>query len=215
MRLSLEQIKDFAEKNRIQVWDIINDYKQEMEKIQGTAPNITNNPIVESKPIDTPHEELQQVKTPDFSTKGVNTEFSDILNVIQTQFKPEPVRDEKELENQLSQWLKAKYAHDSVQRQVQTSEGKVDIVLFGKYALELKIANTRNVLRDLIGQLRAYRRVYPNLAAVILDVREIEHSVIERHRAEYKADNIESIIVDGTLRKGKGRGGVTVNVGRR
>ena len=214
--LSLEQMKDFAGKNRIYVSEIINDYQREINNIQGTQTASTREVI---NVATVPEERPSPTKEESFITatsevKSIDDEFSTILNEICENFRPEPLRDEKELENQLSQWLKAKYGNNVIQRQVPTQHGKIDIVLHGKYALELKIADNKNVLRDLWGQLRDYKKAYPNLAAVLLDghVRSIDRSGIEYYQKEYKNDGINSIIIDGALRKKLGRGGTTVIV---
>lgn len=186
-------IKEYAQKHRINV------PYYEPTKVQ----------VRESKPAmaQEPTQEGQE------APRASKDEFTDYLDLIQTKFKPEPVRDEKELESQLSVWLKSRY-EDAVRRQVQSPYGRIDIVLFGKYALELKIATDRSVLRDMVGQLRDYKKVYPDLATVILDIRSLERSVIEEYIKQYADDGVRSIIVEGMVRKGKGNRGITVNVSR-
>jgi hypothetical protein len=213
--LKLSQIKEYAERNRMQVWEIMNNYNREIEAIEGKssgsasaiAPPVMQASQPESNNVAMPKASLQP------KTINDEDEFSSILNVIHTQFRPEPLRDEKELEGQIAIWLNAKYPN-SVRRQVQTGFGKVDVVLFGKYALELKIAANKNALRDMIGQLRDYRKVYPKIATVIMDVRAVDHSVIEDYRKEYRADGIESVVVEGSLKQGKKGSGFTVNINR-
>jgi hypothetical protein len=211
--LSLNQINDFAEKNRMQVWNIMDDYKKEIATIEGksytsavVAAPVAGVALAESHPA-------QQKTTEPTMPSSEDDEFKTLLKVIQTHFRPEPVRDEKELEGQLSIWLQAKYPN-SVRRQIQTGFGKVDLVLFGKYAIELKIATNRNVLRDMEGQLKDYKKAYPRIATVIMDPRKIDRSIIEDYRREYANDGIESIIIEGGMRTGKTPKGFTVNISR-
>jgi len=102
---------------------------------------------------------------------GEKREFENIMNTIRAEFEPENITNEEHLEAQLTIFLKAKYREKKVERQVVTQNGdKLDILIDGKYVLELKVPKKRTDLRNLSAQLDEYKEDYPYLCAVIADI---------------------------------------------
>ena len=56
------------------------------------------------------------------------------------------------------------------------------------------------------GQLRDYKKAYPNLAAIILRV-NLDYNDMNYYIGEYAKDNIKSVVIEGQLRGGRKRGG--------
>jgi hypothetical protein len=205
-KVTLENIIDFASKNKIGISDLLAEWqKTENASIisKDTTFQASQTAIVESSQA---NKTAPQEKS---EATGLD-EFDAILDFIQKEFRPNPVRDETELENQLVQFLRPKYG-GVVQEQVPTPYGRVDIVLFNKYALELKLATNRNNLRDMEGQLRDYKKVYPNLAAIILRV-NVNYNDINYYVNEYAKDGIKSVVIEGQLRSGRKRGERGINI---
>jgi len=91
-------------------------------------------------------------------------------------------------------------------REVPTIAGRVDIGIDkNKYGIEVKIANDKGTLRNLVGQVLAYKKYFNEIGIILLDVNEIHHSVINEYITEYKNQGVETVIIHGQLRKGKGR----------
>ena len=101
-------------------------------------------------------------------------EFSTILNIIQSDFEPESITGEgmeDKLQSQLTIFLKAKFPDMKIEREVVLqSRDRVDIVIDGKFALELKVPRTRTALRDLTAQIEEYLEEYDFLGVVIADI---------------------------------------------
>lgn len=96
------------------------------------------------------------------------SEFDEILDLIQREFRPEMTRDEEDLEKQLAMFLKVYLGEDRVERQVTIERGKrVDILIDGVYGIEVKIADSTG-LAYLPTQLRIYRKRLRDVAAVIV-----------------------------------------------
>ncbi len=77
---------------------------------------------------------------------------------------------EKNFENQLLIWLKAR-GFENVDYQVQCKQGRVDIVIEGKYAIELKLVSSPSALTSLIGQVFSYAKEYEKVFLIIYDVK--------------------------------------------
>lgn len=193
-KLKLDQIKSFADKNKIEIWDIIKEY--DVSKV-----NVT---VVEGTPA---HEAVDEAKVSEPKVTSIEIkrqdEFDSILDDIETNFEPEDVRDENEFEKQLFQFLKIKY-QGSVDRQVNTAQGRIDIVIDNKYAIELKIADNKGTLRALLGQLIVYKKVYKNLAVILLDIGKMSRSEMKEYVNDYENLDVKVKIVEGILKRHKG-----------
>jgi len=106
------------------------------------------------------------------SDESVNErDFENIINSIKADFQPEKITDEKELQSQLTIFIKAKFPELKLEREVVAKSGdKLDIVIDNDYVLELKVPKNRTHLRNLSAQLEEYAEEYPNLCAVIADI---------------------------------------------
>jgi len=187
--LTLDQIKTFSDKNRIKIWDILKEEK----------PAVSETPKPEKKEI--PEEPEQKVTTIEVKRQS---EFDSILASIANDFEPEDVRDENDFEKQLTQFLKIKYP-DRIRRQVETPKGKVDLVIDEKYAIELKIADGKGKLRDLVGQVHSYKKVFNNVAVILLDVGKMSRSEIKEYIDDYEGLGVKTLILEGVLRRRKGK----------
>jgi len=102
---------------------------------------------------------------------GNERDFENVINSIKADFQPENIKDEKELQSQLTIFIKAKFPELKIEREVLAKSGdKLDIVIDNDYVLELKVPKNRTHLRNLSAQLEEYAEEYPNLCAVIADI---------------------------------------------
>lgn len=181
-KLTLDQIKNFSEKNRIKIYDILKEEKK-----------LSKANLIDRK------EPEKKVTTIEIKRQS---ELDSILDAIANEFEPEDVRDENDFEKQLTQFLKYKYP-ERIQRQVPTRKGKIDIVIDNKYAIELKIADSKGKLRDLVGQALSYKKVYDDVAVILLDVGKMMHSEIREYTDDYEEHKIKCRVIEGVLRKRK------------
>lgn len=107
----------------------------------------------------------EQIKTRIRKTRTVEKEISRELEafspMVRGRFR------EKNLENQLVQWLKRPF--EDVDYQVPCRSGKVDVVVDGKYAIELKIASAPSQLKSFLGQVFEYSREFEKVFLLIYD----------------------------------------------
>jgi len=189
-RLTLDQIKTFSVKNRIKIWDILKEEK-----------SVVSETLKSEKAKETTEEPEQKVTTIEVKSQS---EFDSILESIENEFEPEDIRDENDFEKQLTQFLKIKYP-GRVRRQVETSKGKIDLVIDEKYAIELKIADGKGKLRDLVGQVYNYKKVFNDVAVILLDVGKIPHSEIKEYIDDYERLGVKTLIIEGVLRRREGK----------
>ena len=110
---------------------------------------------------------------------GDQREFENIMNAVRAEFQPENITNEEHLEAQLTIFLKAKFREKKVERQITTKSGdQIDILIDGKYVLELKVPKKRTDLRNLLAQLDEYKEEYPYLCAIIADISGTEDDVV-------------------------------------
>ena len=99
---------------------------------------------------------------------GSAAELAEILGIIEDEFPVEKIKDEKELQSQLTVFLKTRLKK-KVEREVPITDGWLDIVIDGKYALETKIPGDKTALRNLSAQIEEYLEEYPFLGVIIGD----------------------------------------------
>jgi len=110
---------------------------------------------------------------------GDQREFENIMNTIRAEFEPENITNEEHLEAQLTIFLKAKFPEKKVERQIVTKKSDIlDILIDGKYVLELKVPKQKNDLRNLSAQLDEYKDDYSYLCAVIADISRTDYEVM-------------------------------------
>lgn len=99
---------------------------------------------------------------------------------------------EKHFENQLLIWLKRPF--ENVDYQVQCKQGRVDIVIEGKYAVELKLVSSPSALTSLIGQVFSYSKEFEKVYLIIYDVKgSIRPANIKELKANFQKMNALNI----------------------
>jgi len=127
-----------------------------------------------------------------------------IILKLDKNFDPEKVIDEKELQNNIRVFLQTAFPNVDVEREAPLKQirDSIDILVDGKYAIEVKIPNSRADLRNLTAQLEEYQEEYPDIIALIMDneeknlTKDIQHYV-ERYKSKL---GIESVVKIGKKR---------------
>ena len=119
---------------------------------------------------------------------GDEGEFRKIMDSIRDGFDSEKIWDEQHLEDQLIIHLKAKFENMRIERQQPApSGGRVDILIEGKYVLELKVPRSRDDLRNLSAQLEEYKEDFSYVCAVIADTQNVDAGDIKTYVDRYKS----------------------------
>lgn len=182
--LSLSEIKEYARRYKIPFKDL----DRELEEAQK---NIYQHDTAEEEII----EEIEYIE-------HSSTESNDIRDILED-FRPEIVRNEEDLEKQLYQYLSAKLGRERVRRQVPTQVGKVDLVVDDAVAIEVKIAESRDNLRMLLGQVTDYLEIFDNVLAFILD--KGANVDLTYYEQKIKQLGAEVIVISGSVKR-RGRG---------
>ncbi len=124
----------------------------------------------------------------------------EIVNVLQ-EFKPEPVRDEEELEKQLYQYLRARLPEVPIQRQVYVGSYRVDLQI-GPCGIELKIPRNKSHLQRLIGQVKDYSEQLDCIITLILDTGQV--SGLINYIKALEEIGVFPIVIRGVLKQRQG-----------
>jgi hypothetical protein len=145
-------------------------------------------------------EELDRFKSKYISKKAmvkVELRVGEILEALKD-FKPEPVRDEDDLEKQLYQYLRARFPDLPIKRQVKVGDYRVDMQV-GPVALELKIPRSATHLQRLMGQVKDYSDYFDYLVAVILDIGVVKN--MNKYVERLAEQGYIPIVLKGTIKK--------------
>ena len=145
----------------------------------------------------------QRGTMPASTPKEAKSDFESIINAIEFEFEPEKITDEEHLQAQLSIFLKAKFPNAIVEREIKTAHGdRIDVLVDGKFAFELKVPDERVKLRNLMAQLEEYKEQYSDICAVILDNQNINLSdTIREYAGRYQSKlGVRTIVLTGKKR---------------
>jgi len=175
-KLSLEEVVRYAKKYGVS-------YQKELEHLRDFEKELFGAREEQEKEDYIPRDEIKEKvaeEMEDYENEIAKTEkpkvsrskkdFEELLNTIRDQFRPETVRNEEDLEKQLYQFLSGKFNDRKIERQVYVDGSmKIDLVVDGKYGIELKIADSAQKLHTLTGQALFYKENFKEVIAVILD----------------------------------------------
>jgi hypothetical protein len=188
--LTLDQIKDFSEKNKKRTPASINEPKEK----------IVVNPLKYELPVKE-ETSAQSAFKPKPATQPSFSDYDDILKYI-TEFKPEDISSEKDFQKQLTIHLRTKYK-EKVEREFATPRGKIDIVIDKRFAFELKIADNKGVLRNLKGQVHDYKKEFKSTTVILLDVSKLSDAIINEFVVDCQNMGVKTLKIKGVLKKAK------------
>jgi len=125
--------------------------------------------------------EQEIIRTETIKTEKVKTKIKKTIKTITKlrshlkDFKPIVTRKkqlkERELEAQMVQSLSALFGTNKVNYQERARSGRVDIVVDGKYAIELKVITSPSQLISMVGQVMNYSKEYDRVFVWMYDRR--------------------------------------------
>ena len=145
-------------------------------------------------------DELDKFKASLESRKAVvktESRIEEIVNAVK-EFRPEPIRNEEDLEKQLYQYLRAKFPKVPIKRQVKVGSYRIDMQV-GPCGIELKVPKSLTHLQRLTGQVRDYSEFMECMIALILDIGVIRN--MDRYVERIAEQGYIPIIVEGKLKK--------------
>ena len=137
-------------------------------------------------------------------------EFEKILKIIKNDYQNRVLysrdvsfSDEKQFRDNLYSYLVSKYPNKSIKLEQSYSKGKIDILVNGKYVLELKYAQNPASLNAGLKEVKNYKKEFKNIAVIILDVNKLKHERIKEYKEDYEEDGAKVIILKGNARSKK------------
>lgn len=79
-------------------------------------------------------------------------------------------------------------------------DGSGDIVINGKYVLELKYVNNRSTMNNGFKEIKTYKQRYERICMVLLDVGEIQ-GLAQEYERDYRDEGVEVITLQGNSRR--------------
>ncbi|NJE07614.1 hypothetical protein E3E31_03590 [Thermococcus sp. M39] len=157
--LSFQEVVDLARRYKVRYSDVV----QELEKFRQKL-------FEEKQRKRSEQEILEDIYEADEFEEEFENESSKIIETI-TEFEPMGiVRDEKELRNQLASWLSAKLGKSVVKLEYPFEHGKVDILVKDEIAIEVKVADGKQKLKNLVGEVTTDKMYFSSVIAVIFDI---------------------------------------------
>lgn len=188
--IPLDDIIRYAKKYKVNYNDVIEELEELKNQLYG-----------ESEEEYEELEEEKDVRREKIARGKIDESFDEILELIE-EFEPEVVRNEEDFEKQLFQYLKGnplfKKKH-KIERQVRLGENRIDLVIDDRYAIELKIADRRKKLQELLAQVMEDSEILDEVVAIILDV---GYNVdIQKYRERLEKLGARVIILRGTIKR--------------
>ncbi|MCL4391269.1 MAG: hypothetical protein M1284_01335 [Candidatus Parvarchaeota archaeon] len=158
-KIALEDLVKYAEEQKIDVSELLSDYQKRINY-------------------------SRQKFDEDYYPNTGNSAFEEVLNDISMKFLPEKCRDDEELQLQLAQFLKIKYPSKVLKLNEETSAGIISIIFDSTYGLKPAIADSRDKLRSVVGEIKDYLKICTDAAAIIMDDGLLTSEEIEEYARE-------------------------------
>jgi len=127
--------------------------------------------------------------------KEKNSGLDEIMEELREHFVPEPIRDERGLEDQMKIFLQVKFPNKKIRRRQRTeNKNEVDILIDERYCLELKVPDNKTHLRNLGAQAEEYQEEY-QVGIIIyenesLNLSETIKEYVKKYKEKYGIDTI-------------------------
>jgi len=139
-------------------------------------------------------EEIFSDQKTEQNTYNKSINFDTIFNRIETSFNPEPSNDELVLEQQLIRFLNNEFPNKIV-RPGHTSKGKkIDIVIDGTYAFELKVIDSEAKLVSLTDHIVKTMDDFGELGVILIDINKVSFEKISEYSQSYKSTGAKTVI---------------------
>ena len=157
--LGFEEVVDLARRYKVRYSDIV----QELEKFRQEL-------FEEETRKRSEKEALESIYEADEYDVALEDKTSGIIELIK-EFEPVgTVNREDDLKFQLAQWLSARFGKNAVKLEYPFEHGKIDILVNDSIAIELKIASSKQKLKNLVGEVNTDKMYFSSVIAVIFDV---------------------------------------------
>ena len=135
---------------------------------------------------------------------GYSDVFENIMDIIETDFNVKQFSKEDDVQSQLEVFLEVRFPEKSIERRVMFknpygSSGEIEIVIDGKFGIEVKVPSSNKELRDMKTQLDHEQNfAVKEVLALIVDADLVRPRSIEVASEEFQNDlGIRTIVKKG------------------
>ena len=234
----LSTVIAFSEENHIHISDIMEDYKKAMELIEkeakveesGQQKHIEERERAKPVQYPVPKDRAEQLEHREGGferpsgkkserneeAESSSEEFRYILRLIKDKFEDiypsEIFRDEAEFQKTIFTILKGEPSFRDTKKEEPLNKRKVDLLVNGKYALELKYADRKSTLQFGVDEIMDYVVATPYVGVIILDVGQLSGETIDRYKNKYEKLGASVVILKGRSGRKKKRRGTQITI---
>lgn len=200
--LSFREVVDLARRYKVRYSDVV----QELEKFRQE--------LFEEKQRKRKEKEiLEDIYEADEFEDEFKSESSEILELI-SKFEPfgNP-KNEDDLRNQLAQWLSGRLGKGSVRLEYPFEHGKIDILVYDDIAVEVKLARSKQSLKNLLGEVYTDKMYFSTVIAVVFDIgKDVGLDFFEK---QIRALGAKAVIIPTQIRRSGRRQEIVIRQGRK
>lgn len=200
--LSFQQVVDLARRYKVRYSDVV----QELEKFRQEL-------FKEKQRKRKEKEILEDIYDADQSVRESESESSKLLKII-SEFEPIGIpKSEEDLKSQLAQWLSGQLGKGAVKVEYPFEHGKVDILVYDDVVVEVKVARSRQSLKNLLGEVYTDKMYFSSVIAVVFDIgKDVGLSFFEK---QIKSLGAKAVIIPAQIKKSGRRQEIIIRQGRR
>ncbi len=157
-KISISSILEYAKQQRMDVFDINKEYEKRKDEVR------------------------QQFEDGYYPQE--ENEFESFLKAVSARFSPIKCSTDEELKLQLAQFIKMEYPSKTIEINKDTTEGRISMLIDSEYGLLPVIADSREKLRSIIGEIEDYTKVCTESAVIAFDVGNLQSAEIEEYAKE-------------------------------
>ncbi len=201
-QLSFQDIIDLARRYKVRYSDVV----QELEKFRQE--------LFEEKQRKRSEEEiLEDIYGVDEFNEELDRHSQKIIDLI-SKFEPFGTpRTEEDLRNQLAQWLSGQLGKGAVKLEYPFEHGKIDILVYDDIAIEVKLARSKQSLKNLLGEIQTDKMYFSTVIAVVFDIgKDVGLDFFEK---QIRALGAKAVIIPTQIKRSGRRREIVIREGRR
>ncbi len=215
-RLSFNEVVDLARRYKVRYSDVVQEldaYKQELfgEKKERKSDSRI---VEEISRFEVEYDEnLRESRVKKGNARTGSSVVEEVIRSLREFKQTVPAEDEKHLQGQVASWLAREFGVENVVAEYPYGNGlgKVDILVNRNIGLELKIADSRRNLKDLVRQIDFGIDYFDHVIAVIFDTGDFD---LDYYVKKIKEKGAEVVIIPARVKRRKRKREITILNGR-
>ncbi len=161
--LSFREILNLARRYKVRYRDVLEELEKYREELFKTEEK-------RGKEKRQYHDIIKRAEEADEDDLKVDRDSDKLVQIIM-EFEPlGVVKEEKNLRDQLARWIAGKIGRNAVRLEYPFEHGKADVVVNDEIAIEIKVAENKGILKNLLGEVQTDILYFKKVIAVLFDV---------------------------------------------